>query len=197
MYCAITMFITLFLIIDAIGNVSSFIDILDHLDRKKYWLTVAREMFFALILMFIFNFLGSFLLDVLNVTVPTVWIASGVILFLAALSVLYPSERSPRLSSKKHPEPFIVPLAVPLIAGPAVLASIILYSQIYTDPLCRVASILGAWGLSALILFFGRHLYRFLGPNGLLALERLFALVLVIMATQRVMKGIKLLLAVS
>lgn len=191
--CFITMFITLFLIIDAIGNIAPFLDILKKVDKKRYWTVVTREMGIALIFMLFFHFFGDPLLDVLQVSEITVWIASGIILFLAAIGVLYPSDKSVRIASKKHEsDPFIVPLAVPLIAGPPLLATIILYAHNSDDQLCNLAAIISAWALSAIILLSGRTIQRLIGNNGLIALERLFALILVIMATQRIMQGVKL-----
>jgi multiple antibiotic resistance protein len=187
------MFITLFLIIDAFGNVNPFLDILKHVDRKRYWIVVSREMLIALGFMLFFHFFGDWLLDILQLSEITVWIASGIILFIAALGVIYPTDKSVRISSKRHQqEPFIVPLAVPLVAGPALLATIILYAHIQEDPICSLLAIISAWALSSFILLSGRTLHRWIGNNGLLALERLFALILVIMATQRIMLGIKL-----
>lgn len=191
--CFLTMFITLFLIIDAFGNVNPFLDILKHVDRRRYWTVVSREMLIALAFMLFFHFFGDWLLNVLKLSEITIWLASGIILFIAALGVIYPTEKSVRISSKKHQqEPFIVPLAVPLVAGPSLLATIILYAEIQEDTFCSLLAIVAAWALSSIILLFGRSLHRWIGNNGLLALERLFALVLVIMATQRIMQGIKL-----
>ena len=191
--CFITMFITLFLIIDSIGNINPFLDILKNVDKRRYWNIVGREMLIALGFMLFFHFFGDLLLDVLSLSEITIWIASGIILFIAALGVIYPSDKSIRVSSKRIPqEPFIVPLAVPLVAGPAVLATIILYAHINEDQWCSLISIVAAWAVSAVILLCGRTIHRWVGDNGLLALERLFALILVIMATQRIMQGIKL-----
>lgn len=159
-------------------------------------MVVSREMLIALVLMSVFYFFGEWLLNVLALSEITVWIASGIILFIAALGVIYPSDKSIRVSTRKHPnEPFIFPLAVPLVAGPALLATLILYSHIQEDPICSLTSILCAWALSTLILLSGRSVHRWIGNNGLLALERLFALILVIMATQRIIQGIKLFIA--
>jgi multiple antibiotic resistance protein len=191
--CFITMFITLFLIIDAIGNIAPFLDILQNMDKKRYWKTVAIEMSIALGFMLSFYFLGEWLLDLLQLSEITVYIASGIILFLAALGVIYPTDKSVRVSSKKHQQrPFIVPLAVPLIAGPPLLATIILYSHIGESIVCSLGAIVAAWAASAIILLLGRYIFKWIGANGLIALERLFALILVIMATQRVMQGVKL-----
>lgn len=186
-----TVFITLFLIIDAIGNLSSFVEILKGKSTKEWIRTLLIEMGIALLVMLFFDFVGDWLLDFLGVSEIAVWITSGIILFLFALSVLYPGEKSPRISSKRHEIPFIVPLAIPLVAGPALLATIVLFAHIYPDPLMRIEAIFLAWLLSAVLLLSGRFIHRIIGANGLLALERLFALILVIMAVQRVMQGIK------
>lgn len=193
MSCFIPMFITLFLIIDSIGNINPFLDILKSVDKKRYWSIVGREMFIALGFMLFFHFFGDLLLDILSLSDITIWIASGIILFIAALGVIYPSEKSVRVSSKRiGQDPFIVPLAVPLVAGPALLATIILYAHINESQLCSLIAIFAAWAVSSFILLSGRTIHRWVGDNGLLALERLFALILVIMATQRIMQGVKL-----
>lgn len=186
------MFFTLFLMMDAIGNIGSFLEVLKPVDKRRYWWVVGREMLIALGFMLFFNFVGAYILEAVNASETAVLISSGMILFIFAIGVLYPSEKNIRSQLKAGDEPFIVPLAVPLIAGPALLATISLYAV--TEPSCvsRLEAIFLAWVLSAAILLSGRFWQRVLGNSGLMALERLFALVLVMLATQRIIMGLKL-----
>lgn len=186
------MFITLFLTMDAIGNISSYLKVLEHVDKRRYWWIVCREMLFALGFMLLFNFLGPFMIDAIGASEITVRLTSGLILLLFAISVIYPSEKNIRLQLEGIKDPFILPLAVPLTAGPALLATVSLFAMIEPSQICRLEAILWAWALSVVILLSGRFLQRILTNNGLLAMERLLALVLVMLATQRIMQGVKL-----
>ncbi len=190
MTCSLTIFFTLFLMMDAIGNIASFVEVLSHVDKKRYGLVVLREMAIALGFLLFFYFVGPFLLEAVNASEITVLISSGMILFLFALSVLYPSDKNIRLQVKGGSDPFIVPLAIPLIAGPALLATISLYAA--TACPATLEAIFLAWAASSVILLTGRFWQRILGKGGLMALERLFALILVMLAVQRIMMGLKL-----
>ena len=187
--------LALFLIMDPFGNISTFLNLLKHVDpRRRRWI-IFREMGFALITMLFFYYLGKLIMSTLQITPVTVHIASGVILFLAAIRILFPGANSLRtqLQGGLAPgeEPFVVPLAIPLIAGPSLLATIILYSQLVPSPIILLAAIVGAWLCSSIVLFFAPILQRILTNNGLIACERLMGMVLVLLAIQRFLEGIQ------
>ena len=89
-------------------------------------------------------------------------------------------------------EPFIVPMAVPMIAGPSVIASLLLLSSQHPDKLLELsASVLLAWGVTFFILMFYGFFHRLLGERGLKAVERLMGLLLIMISTQMLLDGIK------
>lgn len=185
-----TIIVILFLIMDPIGNISSFLQMVDKLPPKRVRWIVFREMLIALAFMLFFNFLGEFIFLVLQLDNQTVELASAVILFLTAIKILFPASNSLRANLPKG-EPFIIPLAVPLIAGPSLLATIMLLAHLESSQPAMLIAILIAWAAAMIVLLFARQLQRALGSNGLMAGERLMGMLLVMLAVQRCMEGIQ------
>jgi multiple antibiotic resistance protein len=175
---------------DPIGNISSYLELMRGLDPKRTKMVVLREMLIALAAMLLFNFLGEYIFRFLELKEESVRLASGVILFLIAIKILYPSNSSWR-SNLPQGEPFIIPLAIPLIAGPSLLATILLFSHLESCKRLMWTAILVSWMLASVVLLLAPRLYRFLGKNGLIACERLLAMILVMLAIQRFMEGIQ------
>lgn len=184
-----TIALVLFLIMDPIGNVSSFVEVLKPYTPRKRHLIVLREMLFALMILLFFYFFGDYLFKILQISETTVRISSGVILFLIALTIIFPSSRNVRLRLSKE-EPFIIPLAVPLIAGPALIATVMLYTHLLTNQTVMFGAILISWFASLAVLMFSGQINRILGQNGLLACEKLMGMILILIAVQRFMDGI-------
>ncbi|MBS4165818.1 MULTISPECIES: MarC family protein [unclassified Neochlamydia] len=185
-----TMTMILFLIMDPIGNISTFLQMVDELPSKRVRWLVAREMLIALAFMLVFNFLGEFILHILQLDNPTVQMASSIILFLTAIKILFPASNSLRANWPRG-EPFVIPLAVPLIAGPSLLATILMLAHLESSQLKMLIAILIAWIISTFVLLFARQLQRALGYNGLMAAERLTGMLLVMLAVQRCLEGIQ------
>lgn len=182
----------LFLIMDPIGNITSFRNLLKEIAPEKQRWIIFREMMLALGVMILFYYIGDALLDLLQVSETTVRIASGVILFLVALKILFTSKTSLRANLLPEGEPFLVPLAIPLIAGPGLLATIMLYAHLDALQSTMLIAILLAWLGASLVLLLSSPLQRFLGNNGLMACERLMAMILVLLGIQRFLEGIRL-----
>jgi multiple antibiotic resistance protein len=186
----------LFLIMDPFGNIATFLKILGNVpEKKRQRLILAREMAIALATMLFFLFVGRMVMGVLNVTPTTIRIASGMIMFLAALQILFPNINSLRLQiqkgSQSGEEPFVVPLAIPLTASPSLLATIILYSHLEPSEPIMLAAVLIAWAFTTAILFFGKLFHRILTTNGLIACEKLMGMILILLAIQRFLEGIQ------
>lgn len=182
--------LVLFLIMDPIGNVSSYLKLVENHTIRRQRRILIREMFIALFAMIVFNYLGEVIFGLLQISEPTVRLASGLILFLIALQILFPTLNSIRNNLPKE-EPFIIPLAIPLIAGPSVLATIMLFAHMEASQSVMLIAILLAWSLSFIILYFARFLSKVLGVNGLMACERLMGMVLVLLAIQRFLDGVE------
>lgn len=183
--------LVLFLIMDPIGSLAYYIPLVKDISPGRRKKVVLREMLIALAVMLFFNFLGESIFELLALTETTVRISSGVILFLIAVKILFTSPDNPRANLPAG-EPFIFPLAIPLIAGPALMATIMLYAHMESSPFIVIGAILLAWAFSSLIIFFADSVKSILGESGLIACERLIGMVLVILGVQRVLEGVLL-----
>lgn len=184
--------ILLFLILDPLGNLPIFMSALKYIEPKRRRIIVIRELLIALVVMLVFLFAGESLLAILNLRTETVSISGGIILFLIAIKMIFPSHENNSLGLRVGEEPFIVPLAIPLVAGPSILATLMLLShQMPNDMFYLVIALLIAWALTAVILLLSNLFLRLLGSKGINALERLMGLVLVMLSTQMFLDGIK------
>lgn len=174
---------------DPVGNVPIFITVLKDIKPKRQRFIIIRELFFALIVIVLFNFLGEVFLDFLGVEQHTIMIAGGIILFIIALNMIFPTHRDKTIEIVKEKEPLIVPLAIPLVAGPAVLAAVILYSHQQTS-FIMISAITLAWVVSLIILLCASLLKKLLGARGIMAVERLMGLLLTLIAVQMFLEGI-------
>ena len=183
--------ITLFLIMDPLGNVPLFLSVLKNVRPERRRRVLLREILFAYLVLLAFLFFGSFVLQFLELDQETISIAGGIVLFLIAIRMIFPSERFGE-SDELEGEPFLVPLAVPLIAGPSTLAVLLLLQRSAPG---QVGSLLLAltiaWALTAAILLSSTFLYRLLRQRGLIAVERLMGMLLVMLAVKMFMNGIR------
>lgn len=190
----LSMAFALFLLMDPIGNVPIFISVLKDIDPKRHQYIIFRELVIALIIIIAFDFLGDLLLEFLNVEQATLLIAGGIILFIIALKMIFPGRRDPDVDISPDKEPFIVPLAIPLVAGPAVLAAVILYSHEQYNEWITIGAIVLAWIASTIILLSASYLKKLLGWRGLVACERLMGLLLILISVQMFLNGLILFL---
>ena len=183
--------LTLLLIMDPLGNIPVFLSVLKKVEnesRKRKILI--RELAIALIVMLVFLFVGQYFLKWLNLSQEAVQIAGGIVLFLIALRMIFPTEKGV-MGDLPEGEPFIVPLAVPLLAGPSTLAMLILLARSQPDRIIDwLIAVLGAWGVTSLIMLSSGKLHKLLGMRGLIAVERLMGMVLVAISVQMLLDGI-------
>lgn len=175
---------------DPIGNIASFLRMVEGIDPKKQKLILLREMLIALLAMIVFNYIGEGIYSLLQISDPAVKLSSGVILFIISVQILFPNSTGLRENLPKE-EPFIIPLAIPLIAGPSLLATIMLYAHMEQSLFVMLASILCAWMAALIVMLASKPLYKALGENGLMACEKLMGMVLVLIAIQRFLDGIR------
>jgi multiple antibiotic resistance protein len=181
---------SLFLLMDSIGNVPLFLAFLKNYDAKRQKQIIMREMLIALVIIIVFSFVGDFLMQFLHISNDTIQIAGGIILFLISLRMIFPSPHDAENKIEKTEEPFIVPMAVPLIAGPSVLATVMIYAKQEMSSWIMVGAIFIAWASSLVVLLAAPFLKTYLGDRGLMALERLMGLVLTLIAVQMFLTGI-------
>ncbi|MBS0848238.1 YhgN family NAAT transporter [Citrobacter sp. JGM124] len=188
----ITATVLLFLIMDPLGNLPIFMSVLKHTEPKRRRAIMIRELLIALTIMLIFLFAGERILSFLNLRAETVSISGGIILFLIAIKMIFPGNEGNASGLPAGEEPFIVPLAIPLVAGPSLLATLMLLSHQYPNQMGHlVIALMLAWGGTVAILLQSSLFLRLLGEKGVNALERLMGLVLVMIATQMFLDGIR------
>lgn len=181
--------ITLFLIMDPLGNLPIFVSVLKGVAEERRTRVLVRELLLAYGIMVGFLFAGRYVLSFLHLRQESVSISGGIILFIIALRMIFP--RPGRDEGLPDGEPFIVPLAIPMVAGPSVLAALLLMtSSGGGSHLLWLASLTGAWVVSAGILLMSPTVYRVLGQRGLMAMERLMGMVLVMLSVQMFLDGV-------
>jgi multiple antibiotic resistance protein len=178
----------LFLVMDPLGNIPMYLTALKNVPKERRTKVIIRELLIALLIMVIFLFLGQHFLSALQISQPALTATGGVVLFLIAIKMIFPSESADVANEE---EPFIVPLAIPYIAGPSTIASLILIMN--SEPqrwLEWLGALLGAWFVCGLILLCATPLAKVLRNRGLIAIERLMGMILVALAIQMLMNGI-------
>lgn len=180
----------LFLIMDPFGNIPFFISTLRNVERERHIRIIVRELIIALLVLTVFLFAGQHILRVLQISEPALSASGGTVLLLIAIKMVFPRPKeSP--SEDVSGEPFIVPLAIPYVAGPSALAAVLLIMNREPDrwPSWLCALFL-AWLSTGLIISLSSVLARFLGAKVLIAIERLMGMLLVAIAIQMLMTGI-------
>lgn len=182
--------LTLFLVMDPLGNIPPFLSALKNVQPDRRRRVLIREVLIAYVVLLVFFFLGKRVLALLSLQQETISIAGGIVLFLIALRMIFPKEGG-LFGETLEGEPFVVPLAIPLVAGPSALAVVLLLQQSETSVTWQLLlAVTIAWALSALILLSSTSLYRLLKQRGLVAMERLMGMLLVMIAVQMFMNGV-------
>lgn len=183
--------IVLFFVMDPLGNIPMFLVALRAVDPARRNRVIVRELLIALAVLIAFLFIGAQLLRAFHISQPSLSIAGGVILFIIALRMVFPT-RDSGITDWVDQEPFIVPLAVPLLAGPSAAATVTLL--VTREPERRwewFLALIASWLAAAVILYCGAALSRILGQRGLVAIERLMGMLLTSLAVQMTVDGIQ------
>ncbi len=180
-----------FLLMDPVGNIPIFISVLKKLPPKRMQFVIVRELTFSLAAIILFYFIGEWLMKFLGVNDYTLRISGGIILFLIALKMIF-NDAEEKNEKDSAQEPFIVPLAIPLVAGPAILSAVMITGQTATGHSTTLIAITLAWAISTLILLSSSFLQKKLKEKGLHACEKLMGLVLILLSVQMFLDGVKL-----
>lgn len=180
----------LLLVMDPIGNIPLFVSVLRQVKAARRTRVILRECAIAFAVLLVFVFFGAAILGILGLSDPSLTIAGGVILFLIALRMIF---RRPEgiFGDTGNGEPFIVPLAIPSIAGPAAIATVMLLASRAPQRLlewCAAVSV--AMLVTAALLVSADRLAKLAGEQGLLAFERLMGLILTAIAVEMLLRGI-------
>ena len=184
--------ILFFLVMDPLGNLPVFITTLENLPPKRYGAVVLRESLIALGVLLLFFFCGGKILEFFHISKASLELSGGIILFLIAIKLIFstPAEQMQRQNNPAH-EPFIVPLAIPLFAGPGSMSTAILLGGKSGSLFAEALALICAWSICTLILLSGLYAGKFLGTKVLAAMESLMGLLLTTMALEMIISGIK------
>lgn len=183
--------LTLILVMDPLGNIPVFLSVLKHVDRGRHRWIMLRESFIACVILIMFLFFGKYIMQDLHLTGPALDIAGGIILFLIAVRMIFPPPVEKRGYDIPEEEPFIVPLAVPMIAGPSAMAMVLLFSTQHPEQIWTwFSAVVLASVVFAVIIQCAHFLMHILGKRVLIAMERLMGMILTTLAVQMFLTGV-------
>ncbi len=181
----------LFLIMDPIGNVPLFLSTLKNVPIERRRKIIVRELLIALLVLLFFMFTGKYILQLLQIAQSSLGIAGGIMLFIIAIKMIFPGRRN-LFDHSDNMEPLVVPLAVPLLAGPSAIAAVILLmAQEPSRWLEWMVALVVAWLVAGIILVSSETLGRRLGVRALLAIERLMGILLMLVSVDMILDGVK------
>ena len=187
----LTAFLTLLLVMDPLGNIPVFLSVLRDVDEKRRKRVLIRELLIALGILLFFLFFGKVVLDALGLQTETISIGGAIVLFIIAIRMIFPPAEGGIMGEHASGEPFIVPLAIPLVAGPSAMAFLMLLVGQNPEMMLEwTGALVAAWAVSAVILFFSTKFYQLLGDRGLVAVERLMGMILVMISVQMALDGL-------
>jgi MarC family membrane protein len=183
--------VLLFLIMDPLGNIPIFLSLLKSVPPQRRRWVMTRELLIALVVLVAFLLGGQYLLKLMQLKQESVSIGGGIVLFLIGVKMVFPPRDGNIFGGDKAGEPFIVPLAIPGVAGPSAMAALLLLTNSQPGRTAEwgIALFL-AWLATAIILLSSTWLFRWLGESVLTALERLMGMLLVALSVQMCMGGI-------
>ena len=183
--------VILVLVADPLGNIPVFVALLQNVAPGRRVRVIVRECAIAFAVLVVFMLFGGDILTLLGLSDRSLNIAGGVILFLIALRMVFRDDEN-IFGGLPAGEPFIVPLAIPSIAGPAAIASVILLVSRAPQRMLEWSIALAvAMSVSLLVLLFAERIARLVGARGLYAFERLMGLILAAVAVEMLLRGIE------
>ena len=150
-------------------------------------------MLIGLFILVIFLFFGERFLSIFGLETQAITIAGGIIFFVIALKMIFPDPNGHSLFvSSSDEEPLVVPIAIPMISGPASIATLMLLAKSHPTEISSIlVSVLIAWFITSVILLSSPKLYKVLKRRGLTAMERLMGMLLLMMAVEMFIRGIR------
>ncbi len=187
----------LFLVIDPFGNLPFVLSVIGEVPMARYRRIILRETMLAFSILALFALAGEQLLGYLNIEQAAIAVAGGVILFLISLKMIFRSA-SEIFDDSYRDNPFLVPIAVPSLAGPsAITAVMILRTQQQTAFVTLMVSLCMVMVVTAAVFLLGRQLSEHLGQRGLRATEKLMGLLLNLVAVNMMLVGVRDFLAIG
>ncbi len=198
----INSFVLFFITIDTIGNLPFFLSLTEDAKFKKRTQIAIKSTIIAFFILIAFAYIGRYLLEALGVTLDSLKIAGGIILMFIAIDILFEKRKIRRekkveeaLDEKNYDEIVVFPIAIPFIAGPATLATIILlvgnYANFPESHVIVIVALIAALIVSLILMIGGSYIVKFLPKQFLHTTARVMAFILAALATQFIIDGIK------
>ena len=178
--------VSLFLVFNVLGNIPFYIAILKQYTPKRQKFILTRELIFACLILMTFSFFGESVLKGIGISEGTLGISGGIILLLIALTMIFPKHSNDGLPDH---EPYIVPIAIPGMAGPGSITAVMLYSNTFEYAWQTPVVIVGALIPSLILLWLASNIKYLVGEKGLVAFERLGGLLICFIAIQMIASG--------
>jgi len=184
-------FILLLLVLDPLGSLPIFIPVMREVEKPRRRWVALREVGIAFAVLFAFMFFGEGFLRVMHLSERSLEVAGGVILLMVAIRMIFSTEGGVYGTSEGK-EPLIFPLAVPLLAGPSAMATVLLLASRQPDRLVAwVGALACAMAVSLVILLLCDRIRRWVGDSVVSATEKLMGLVLTAIAVEMILAGLK------
>lgn len=183
--------IIFFLVTNPIGNTPTILALVKDYDFNKQRWILFREGVFSLLIALFFQYFGEYFLTMINASTYALTLCGGTLLFILALKMIFPLSETHTTNRPKQ-EPFIVPIATPLMAGPGLMTLIMINAKLQANNLKITGAILLAFAGVIAIMLIAPYLQRIIGKRGLLALEQVMGMVLALIAMEMLVKGIQL-----
>jgi MarC family membrane protein len=184
-------FILLLLVLDPFGSLPIFISILGAVAPERRTFVAVREVLIAFAVLVLFMVSGQGFLTLMRLSERSLEVAGGVILIIIAIRMIFGGGEIYGADIGKR-EPFIFPLAVPLLAGPSAMATVLLLASRQPDHLVTwIGALTAALAISGIVLLAANHIRRALGDQMVAAVEKLMGLVLTAVAVEMILAGLK------
>lgn len=184
----------LFLVLDPLGNTGIIATLISSFSKQRQRAILQRELFFALTILMVVFFSGTYLLEGIGIGHAAITITGGIVFLLFSISLLFPGSSVVNLKNLEE-EPFLVPIATPLIVGPSSIATVILLAHDKSQWLSSLSAVLLAWAVTALIIMLGPYLLSKAGKTGMHVAERMIGMICALIAVKMLLKGLKLFIA--
>ncbi len=185
--------LTFFLVTNPIGNSPTVLALVKNYDFEKQKRILLREGIISFIIAIFFQYLGEKFLGLLHVSDFAMTLCGGILLLVIALGMIFPKSEATSQHIPKQ-EPFIVPIAIPLLSGPGVLTMIMLFARQEANDFKISTAILLAWAGVVAVMAAAPYMQRILGQRGLIALEQLMGMLLSMISMSMIVNGLSLFL---
>lgn len=190
--------ILLIFVLDPFGNVPVLLSILKDIEIKRSRVIIIRELLIGLGILLVFLFLGKSFLGIFGLEAEAVQLSGALIFFVIGIKMIFPGNSGSSSLYGTKGEPFIVPIAMPLVAGPSALATLLVLTKSNPDhTISLFVSLLLAWFIASVIMYLAPFLHKILKNRALIALERLMGMLLLMLSVQMFIDGIRGLIRVG